>query len=159
MNAELSLAKQRSSSGNTNKSNPLDVSSKLLATLAEELMIDVSEISDASGFLALGLDSILAVTWIRKINHIFDLNLPATVVYKHPTVGAFIAHIKDLSVNLVAEEVNPGLLSNTESNIYWTSTTLVNSPTSVLNVSFYSGSSNNLTKLNNNYYVRCVSGP
>lgn len=117
MNAELSLAKQRSSSGNTNKSNPMDVRSKLLATLAEELMIDVSEISDASGFLALGLDSILAVTWIRKINHIFDLNLPATVVYKHPTVGAFIAHIKDLSVNLVAEEVNPGLLSNTESNI------------------------------------------
>ncbi|WP_186400372.1 SDR family NAD(P)-dependent oxidoreductase [Stappia sp. P2PMeth1] len=70
---------------------------RLVASLAEDLMIDVGEIRDDAGFLELGLDSILAVTWIRKLNALFGIDLPATAVYAHPTVGALTRHVADLA--------------------------------------------------------------
>ncbi len=54
-------------------------------SLAEELMIEAQDIADACAFLQLGLDSILAVTWIRKLNAELGVALPATSVYAHPT--------------------------------------------------------------------------
>ncbi|WP_417675559.1 SDR family NAD(P)-dependent oxidoreductase [Roseibium sp.] len=68
----------------------------LIASLAEDLMIDVADIRDGDSFLDLGLDSILAVTWIRKLNTTYGIELPATAVYAHPTVGALIAHVAEL---------------------------------------------------------------
>ncbi len=50
----------------------------------------------APGFLDLGLDSILAVTWIRRLNARFGIELPATAVYAQPTVGALAARIAEL---------------------------------------------------------------
>ena len=73
-----------------------ELRSALVATLAEELMIPAAEIRDGSGFLELGLDSILAVTWIRRINALFGVELPATAVYAHPTVGALVQHVAQL---------------------------------------------------------------
>ncbi|WP_067221784.1 SDR family NAD(P)-dependent oxidoreductase [Stappia indica] len=73
-----------------------EIRKRLVASLAEDLMIDVGEIRDDAGFLELGLDSILAVTWIRKLNALFGIELPATVVYAHPTVGALAAHVAGL---------------------------------------------------------------
>ncbi len=66
------------------------VRERLVASLAEELMIGATDIRDGSGFLDLGLDSILAVTWIRRLNAAFGTELPATAVYAHPTVGALV---------------------------------------------------------------------
>ena len=73
----------------------IDVRGQLIATLAEDLMIDPVEIRDEAGFLDLGLDSILAVTWIRRLNGVFGTALPATVIYAHPTVGALVSHVAD----------------------------------------------------------------
>ncbi|WP_439515180.1 SDR family NAD(P)-dependent oxidoreductase [Oceanibaculum nanhaiense] len=73
----------------------------IVATLAEELMIEASDIRDSSGFLDLGLDSILAVTWLRRLNGLFGIDLPATSVYAHPTVGDLAAHV----AKLLPEEV------------------------------------------------------
>ncbi|SOC15856.1 SDR family NAD(P)-dependent oxidoreductase [Stappia indica] len=73
-----------------------EIRERLVASLAEDLMIDVGDIRDDAGFLELGLDSILAVTWIRKLNALFGIELPATVVYAHPTVGALAAHVAGL---------------------------------------------------------------
>ena len=73
----------------------IDVRGQLIATLAEDLMIDPVEIRDGAGFLDLGLDSILAVTWIRRLNNVFGTTLPATVIYAHPTVGALVSHVAD----------------------------------------------------------------
>jgi acyl transferase domain-containing protein/acyl carrier protein/NAD(P)-dependent dehydrogenase (short-subunit alcohol dehydrogenase family)/1,4-dihydroxy-2-naphthoyl-CoA synthase len=72
----------------------------LVATLAEELMIDAAEIRDAAGFLELGLDSILAVTWIRRLNKQFGIELPATAVYAYPSVGALLDRILELAPEL-----------------------------------------------------------
>ncbi|RKQ70071.1 SDR family NAD(P)-dependent oxidoreductase [Oceanibaculum indicum] len=69
---------------------------EIAATLAEELMIEASDIRDSSGFLDLGLDSILAVTWLRRLNGLFGIDLPATSVYAHPTVGDLAAHVARL---------------------------------------------------------------
>ncbi|WP_026686152.1 SDR family NAD(P)-dependent oxidoreductase [Azovibrio restrictus] len=67
----------------------------LRQTLAEELLLDPAEIGEGSSFLALGLDSILAVTWIRKLNARLGLDLPATCVYAHPSVGALLAELQE----------------------------------------------------------------
>ncbi len=85
-----------------------EIRERLVASLAEDLMIEASEIRDDAGFLELGLDSILAVTWIRKLNALFGIDLPATVVYAHPTVGALAAHVAGLvPVNAAAQPVAP----------------------------------------------------
>jgi acyl transferase domain-containing protein/acyl carrier protein/enoyl-CoA hydratase/carnithine racemase len=80
----------------------------IVASLAEDLMIDVADIRDGDSFLDLGLDSILAVTWIRKLNTTYGIDLPATAVYGHPTVGALIAHVAELvGERPVTEKVAP----------------------------------------------------
>jgi 3-oxoacyl-(acyl-carrier-protein) synthase/acyl carrier protein len=79
---------------------------ELAATLAEELMIDSAEIRDSSGFLELGLDSILAVTWIRRLSAQFGIELPATAVYAYPSVGALVDRVVELT-RLSASEPLP----------------------------------------------------
>jgi len=79
---------------------------ELGTTLAVELMIDVNDVRDNASFLELGLDSILAVTWIRKINGLFDIKLPATAVYTYPTVGALTAHISSLVKDVPSPKIN-----------------------------------------------------
>ena len=69
---------------------------QVVDSLAEELMIDAADIRDGAGFLELGLDSILAVTWLRKLNAALGTDLPATAVYAHPTIGALVAHLSTL---------------------------------------------------------------
>ena len=75
----------------------------MIAMLAEELMIGAEEIRETSNFLDLGLDSILAVTWIRRLNTRFGIELPATAVYAHPAVGSLIDHV----ASLVPAEAEP----------------------------------------------------
>ncbi|MCA1909372.1 MAG: SDR family NAD(P)-dependent oxidoreductase, partial [Magnetospirillum sp.] len=72
---------------------PTGLRRKLVDSLAQELMIDSADIHDGSGFLELGLDSILAVTWLRKLNTLLGTQLPATAIYAHPTIGALVAHL------------------------------------------------------------------
>ncbi len=82
---------------------------EIIASLAENLMLDAADITDGLGFLDLGLDSILAVTWIRILNKRYDISLPATAVYAYPTVGSLIAHIGSLgpAVEGDGDEVAP----------------------------------------------------
>ena len=73
-----------------------DLRRQVVDSLAEELMIDAADIRDGAGFLELGLDSILAVTWLRKLNALLGTDLPATAVYAHPTIGALVEHLGGL---------------------------------------------------------------
>lgn len=75
--------------------DPVALRADLISSLADDLMIDRGEIGDGDSFLELGLDSILAVTWIRNLNKRFAIALPATAVYAHPTVGALTAHVME----------------------------------------------------------------
>ncbi|RDZ28510.1 SDR family NAD(P)-dependent oxidoreductase [Lysobacter silvisoli] len=61
--------------------------------LAEELRTDEADIDAAAPFVDLGLDSISSVTWIRRINAHFGLEIEATKVYRYPTLRALAGHI------------------------------------------------------------------
>ena len=67
----------------------------LLESLGDELGIPPAELNTQAAFIDLGIDSISAVTWVRKINQRFGLNLPATIVYRHPTVADLARHVVD----------------------------------------------------------------
>ncbi|QWP75337.1 SDR family NAD(P)-dependent oxidoreductase [Lysobacter sp. K5869] len=64
--------------------------------LAEELRADEAEIDAVAPFVDLGLDSISSVTWIRKINAHFGLEIEATQVYRYPNLRALAKHIGEL---------------------------------------------------------------
>ncbi len=59
---------------------------KLKAMLAKELLLGEDELDEQMEFIAMGLDSITGVTWVRKINEVYQLTIEATKVYSHPTL-------------------------------------------------------------------------
>ena len=56
-------------------------------TLAEELHMKPDLIDEETLFTDIGLDSISGVTWVKKINEKFGLELAATKVYNYPSIG------------------------------------------------------------------------
>lgn len=87
--------------------DPAALRDDLVSSLADDLMIDCGEIGDCDSFQELGLDSILAVTWVRNLNKRFAVALPATVVYAHPTVGALTAHVLEQVVGRQETDISP----------------------------------------------------
>lgn len=68
----------------------------LITSLAEELFIEPSEIDTEAKFVDMGMDSITAVTWIRKIERLIGCSLPATDVYKYPTLSEFACNLEQI---------------------------------------------------------------
>ena len=58
----------------------------LRAMLAQELFLQPNEIDEDTPFIDLGLDSITGVTWVRRINAEYGVDIEATQVYSHPTL-------------------------------------------------------------------------
>ncbi|MBQ4796689.1 hypothetical protein F9U41_21925, partial [Pectobacterium versatile] len=65
--------------------------------LAEELQIRTEQIESEQPFVDLGLDSITGVTWIRKINQHYGLDLNAAEVYSYPTLQEFAVLVQRCS--------------------------------------------------------------
>ncbi|MGD0096268.1 MAG: SDR family NAD(P)-dependent oxidoreductase [Terracidiphilus sp.] len=70
------------------------VAGSLRTLLANELLLQESDIDEDSQFVDLGLDSISGVTWIRKINEKYRTAIEATRVYSHPTLRQLSRHVK-----------------------------------------------------------------
>lgn len=66
---------------------------QLCKLLAEELHLNLGDIEATAKFIDLGLDSITGVTWVRKINQLFDLNIVATQVYSYPNLATFEPYV------------------------------------------------------------------
>ena len=83
----------------------------LSESLAAELFMEANEIDSEAKFVDMGMDSITAVTWIRKINNLFGSSLPATDVYKYPTLSDFARNlnrtIPSIQPNTPAITVSP----------------------------------------------------
>ena len=73
--------------------NETDLRADIVAILAEELMIGPHDIGDETPFVDLGMDSILAVTFARRLSERFHASLPATTVYTHPNLRALLRHL------------------------------------------------------------------
>jgi len=66
---------------------------QLAEGLASALYIDVSDIEYDKSFVELGLDSILAVEWVRWINKHFSIDFPVMKLYDHPNIYALAAFV------------------------------------------------------------------
>lgn len=88
----------------------------LSESLAEELFMEATEIDEEAKFVDIGMDSITAVTWMRKINQLFGSSLPATDVYKYPTLSDFTCNIEQtvarIQSNKGAVAVSPQTVSD-----------------------------------------------
>ncbi|WP_293062787.1 type I polyketide synthase, partial [Moorena sp. SIO3F7] len=73
--------------------NVLQVKEILKQQLADALYADISEINEEKKFVDLGLDSIVGVEWITKINKTYNLKIKATKLYDHPTLLDFAKYI------------------------------------------------------------------
>ncbi|TDR36317.1 acyl transferase domain-containing protein [Tahibacter aquaticus] len=71
------------------------VADTLRRLLAQELQLAAGDIDDDAQFIDLGLDSIVGVTWVRKINERYGLDIEATKVYSHPTLAQLSRHVRD----------------------------------------------------------------
>ncbi|MBV9493056.1 MAG: SDR family NAD(P)-dependent oxidoreductase, partial [Acidobacteria bacterium] len=63
------------------------VAATLRSLLANELLLRDSDIDDQTQFVDLGLESISAVTWLKKINEKYQTAIDATKIYSHPTLA------------------------------------------------------------------------
>jgi acyl transferase domain-containing protein/enoyl-CoA hydratase/carnithine racemase/acyl carrier protein len=67
----------------------------LKTLLSRELHLQEEEIDENSQFVDLGLDSIIGVTFIRKISDKYKLSLQATIVYSYSTLAALGSYVKE----------------------------------------------------------------
>jgi acyl transferase domain-containing protein/acyl carrier protein/enoyl-CoA hydratase/carnithine racemase len=71
-----------------------EIMQRIQLMLAEELHMHPDEIDADSNFMDLGMDSIIGVTWVKKINQVYGLTVPATKVYNYSTIRNFAAYIQ-----------------------------------------------------------------
>ena len=87
------------------------IKTNLKTLLAQELHMEEGEIEEDSQFVDLGLDSIIGVTWIRKINEKYKISINATKIYSYPNLIEFSCYVKEevkkLGVLPVQKEVIP----------------------------------------------------
>ena len=72
-----------------------EIQGKLQDILAAELQMKPGLIEADMPFKDMGLDSIYAVSCTRRINDRFGLSIPASVVYRHPTLGQLASYIME----------------------------------------------------------------
>ncbi|MFT4924038.1 MAG: acyl transferase domain-containing protein/enoyl-CoA hydratase/carnithine racemase, partial [Phenylobacterium sp.] len=83
----------------------------LKTLLAKELMLVLADIDDDDLFVDLGIDSIIAVTWINQVNAHFNVSVGSYQVYNHPSLTAFSVFISSLT-----EPSNAHQASNAQTN-------------------------------------------
>ena len=66
---------------------------RVLQSLAEVLEIDIADIDAQTPFTDYGLDSMLAVQWVERLNQSLQLELTTTSPFDHPTLDALMAHL------------------------------------------------------------------
>jgi acyl carrier protein len=66
----------------------------LAASLAEALFLEREEVALDKPFTELGLDSIVAVEWVRALNTRYRTSLTVTRVYDYPTILTFAAFLE-----------------------------------------------------------------
>ncbi|OHX19451.1 SDR family NAD(P)-dependent oxidoreductase [Chromobacterium sphagni] len=65
----------------------------LTASLADALYAEVADIPPDRLFADLGVDSVIGVEWVRKINETLGVDLKATALFEHPTIRQLAAHV------------------------------------------------------------------
>lgn len=78
---------------------------KTLAELLESVLyVEKGTVNYDRSFTELGLDSILAVEWINKINQIYHKKISSTKIYQYPTIEEFAKYLQTLLYETVSKE-------------------------------------------------------
>jgi acyl transferase domain-containing protein/enoyl-CoA hydratase/carnithine racemase/acyl carrier protein/NAD(P)-dependent dehydrogenase (short-subunit alcohol dehydrogenase family) len=81
----------------------------LRESLAEELHIPREHVDGGAAFTDMGMDSISAVTWIRKLNEKFSLSLAAKRIYSYPNLTSFAELVfSEMGHRRPARHIDPG---------------------------------------------------
>lgn len=75
---------------------------EMTASFASVLFMDPSDVIETKPVGELGMDSVLAVEWVRELNSSYGLALEAIETYDHPTLRAMIKLVAQ-RLNLVGE--------------------------------------------------------
>ncbi|HFL6280765.1 TPA: thioester reductase domain-containing protein [Pseudomonas aeruginosa] len=87
---------------------------ELTASLAQSLRIDSEEIDPEEMLAEHGLDSIIAVEWIREINQRYSISINTSQVYEHPTIRQLAALVGQLlGTESLAVPGTPSLVAST----------------------------------------------
>lgn len=62
-------------------------------SFAKIMLMEREEVTLERSFVEMGLDSIIGVEWVRELNHLFAMNLKATVLYDHASIPALAKYI------------------------------------------------------------------
>ena len=73
-----------------------EITKFLTESLASELFIELDEVDINKSFMEMGLDSVLGVEWINKINKRYGLNLSPTMIYQYPNVVQFTKYLQSV---------------------------------------------------------------
>jgi acyl transferase domain-containing protein/enoyl-CoA hydratase/carnithine racemase len=71
------------------------ITAALRALLADELQLPERDVDESAQFVDLGLDSISGVSWIRKINEMYQTSIEAIKVYSYPTLVQLSRYVRD----------------------------------------------------------------
>ncbi|MCL6590821.1 MAG: SDR family NAD(P)-dependent oxidoreductase [Firmicutes bacterium] len=73
--------------------NSSSLKEELIASLAEVLTMQPSEIEEDAKFIDLGLDSIIGVEWVKALNLRFGTSIATSKVYDYPTIQDFTGYL------------------------------------------------------------------
>ncbi|AYK27033.1 beta-ketoacyl synthase N-terminal-like domain-containing protein [Clostridium beijerinckii] len=104
-----------------------DLQGELKESLAEVLYITGKDIDSNAKFIEIGLDSIIAVEWVRIINKKYKININAANVYDYPNISELSQYImkylnesgevKQFSLDEVFSQVYEGRLDIKEAEV------------------------------------------
>ncbi|WDD90503.1 SDR family NAD(P)-dependent oxidoreductase (plasmid) [Burkholderia sp. FERM BP-3421] len=78
-------------------------------TLAAELQLDEQAIDAQASFVDLGLDSVTAVIWARKLHEQLSVALSPTQLYQYPNLAALCAYLGGENTANAAEKTGEGV--------------------------------------------------
>ena len=71
------------------------VTASLKTLLANELQMQERDADENLQFVDLGLDSVAGVSWVRKINEMYQTSIEAASIYSYPTLARFARHVQE----------------------------------------------------------------
>ena len=83
---------------NKNRKNDSDILTGLRETMAKCLFIESSQVDIHTGFIDMGIDSVVGVDWIRDVNKKYNLSVPAIKIYDYPNLTEFSSYINKLII-------------------------------------------------------------
>ncbi len=109
----LRVSKRKSTTkGTSNKLSKSTVQQELKKDLSMLLQMNENDIGPDTAFIDLGLDSIVAMEWVKQINARYDILLKATKIYDYPNISELSVFIHEELPATVADNLSTLLESS-----------------------------------------------